>query len=108
MYKRQVLGFILGFIITISEPDLQVLANQVPSISNSLLIVAVALGVGIFLSIALLRILFSIALPPMLVFFYSIVFILAFFVPKDFLAVEMCIRDSKLKDVIEKPWCSIG
>ena len=82
-----VLGFILGFIITISEPDLQVLANQVPSISNGVLIVAVALGVGIFLSIALLRILFSIALPPMLVFFYSIVFILAFFVPKDFLAV---------------------
>lgn len=82
-----VLGFVLGFIITISEPDLQVLANQVPSISNSFLIIAVALGVGIFLSIALLRILFSIALPPMLVFFYSLVFILAFFVPKDFLAV---------------------
>lgn len=82
-----VLGFILGFIVTISEPDLQVLANQVPSISNSVLIIAVALGVGIFLSIALLRILFSIALPPMLVFFYSIIFILTFFVPKDFLAV---------------------
>lgn len=82
-----VIGFILGFIITISEPDLQVLANQVPSISNGVLIIAVALGVGIFLSIALLRILLGIALPNILIFFYLIVFILAFFVPKDFLAV---------------------
>ena len=38
------LCFILGFIITISEPDLQVLAEQVPSIPNAILIVAVALG----------------------------------------------------------------
>ena len=43
-----VLGFILGFIITISEPDLQVLAEQVPSVPNLVLVVAVAVGVGIF------------------------------------------------------------
>lgn len=43
------LCFILGFIITISEPDLQVLAGQVPSVSNMTLIqLAVAVGVGIF------------------------------------------------------------
>lgn len=82
-----VLGFILGFIITISEPDLQVLAEQVPSVPNMVLILAVAVGVGIFLVIALLRILFSISLPSMLVVFYAIVFILAFFTPKTFLAV---------------------
>ena len=44
-----VLGFVLGFIITISEPDLQVLAEQVPSVPNMVLVVAVAVGVGIFL-----------------------------------------------------------
>lgn len=81
------LGFILGFIITISEPDLQVLAEQVPSIPNRVLIFAVAGGVGLFLCVALLRMLFSIALPPLLIIFYAIVFLLAFLVPADFLAV---------------------
>lgn len=81
------LGFILGFIITISEPDLQVLANQVQSVPNMVLIVTVACGVGLFLCVALLRMLFSIPLSTMLVVFYAIVFILAFFVPRDFLAV---------------------
>ena len=57
-----VLCFILGFIITISEPDLQVLAEQVPSIPNYTLIIAVATGVGIFLVAAVLRMLFGIPL----------------------------------------------
>lgn len=43
------LGFVLGFIITVSEPDLQVLAQQVPSIPNATLILSVAAGVGLFL-----------------------------------------------------------
>ena len=77
-----VLGFVLGFIITISEPDLQVLAEQVPSVPNMVLILAVAAGVGIFLVLSLLRILFGIPLPPMLVVFYGIVFIMAAFTPK--------------------------
>ena len=81
------LCFLLGFIITISEPDLQVLAEQVPSIPNMTLILAVACGVGCFLVIAVMRMLFSRALPPLLVFFYVIVFVLAFLVPEDFLAV---------------------
>ncbi len=82
-----IIGFIMGFIITISEPDLQVLAEQVASIPNMVLILSVAAGVGVFLTIALLRMLFGIALPHLLVFFYGIVFILTLFVPKDFLAV---------------------
>lgn len=81
------LSFLLGFIITVSEPDLQVLAGQVPSIPNGILISAVAGGVGFFLVIALLRMLFRIPLPPLLVFFYIVVFLLAPFVPDDFLSV---------------------
>ena len=81
------MGFVLGFVITVSEPDLQVLAEQVPSVPNLILIIAVAVGVGIFLVVALLRMLFGIALPPMLVVFYLVVFALAFFVPDSFLAV---------------------
>jgi len=81
------ISFAMGFIITISEPDLQVLAEQVPSVPNTTLILAVALGVGFFLVVAVLRMLFGIALPRMLLVFYIVVFVLAYFVPGDFLAV---------------------
>lgn len=82
-----VIGFIMGLIITISEPDLQVLAQQVPSIPNIVIILAVAAGVGAFLVVALLRMLFGVALSRMLVVLYILVFVLTMFVPKDFLAV---------------------
>lgn len=81
------ISFIMGFIITISEPDLQVLAEQVPSIPNLTLILAVALGVGCFLVVSLLRMLFGIALGHLLILFYGMVFALTLFVPGDFLAV---------------------
>ncbi len=81
------LSFLLGAMITISEPDLQVLAGQVSSIPNMVLILAVAAGVGCFLVLALLRMLFGIPLSHMLLVFYGIVFLLSYFVPKDFLAV---------------------
>ncbi len=67
LWVMVVLGFILGFVITISEPDLQVLAGQVPSIPGTVLILAVACGVGIFLVAALVRMLYCIALAPMLI-----------------------------------------
>ena len=81
------IGFLLGFLITISEPDLQVLANQVPAIPNTTLILSVAAGVGLFLVFAFLRMLIGISLPRLLVLFYSIIFLLAVFVPGEFLAV---------------------
>mgnify|MGYP001104157748 FL=1 len=81
------LGFFLGVIITISEPDLQVLAAQVPSVPNMVLILSVAAGVGAFLVVALLRILFGIALAALLVVFYGVIFVIARFVPDNFLAV---------------------
>lgn len=82
-----IITFIMGFIITISEPDLQVLAQQIPSIPNLTLILAVALGVGIFLVVAVLRMLFGIPLSYLLLFFYGIVFLLAFLSPKNFLSI---------------------
>ena len=80
-------GFIAGVIITISEPDLQVLAEQVPNIPNGIIIGAVALGVGLFLLLALLRILLQVPLKFLLLGFYALVFILAQFVPLNFLSV---------------------
>ena len=81
------LAFVLGFMITISEPDLQVLAEQVPAFPNLLLICTVGVGVGLFLVVALLRIFFSMPIRTLLLIFYGIVFVLALFVPKEFLAV---------------------
>ncbi len=81
------IGFIMGVIITISEPDLQVLAEQVPSVPNLVLILTVAAGVGIFLAVAILRIKFKIDLSRLLIVLYSVLIIVSFFVPKEFLAV---------------------
>ncbi len=82
-----ILSFLLGLIITISEPDLQVLAGQVPAVPSIILILSVACGVGVFLVIALLRMLFSVPLPPLLIAFYVLIFALSAFVPKDFLNI---------------------
>ncbi len=81
------IAFLMGAIITIAEPDLQVLAEQVPSVSNYALIITVAVGVGIFLAMAVLRILLHINLSTMLIFLYAGMLTFSFFVPKDFLAV---------------------
>lgn len=80
-------SFLLGFIITLAEPDLQVLAGQVPAVPNRVLILTVAGGVGLFLVLALLRMLLGIALPHLLLLCYVLIFLLSLFVPGDFLAV---------------------
>ena len=76
-----------GCIVTIAEPDLQVLANQVPSVPNMTLVLVVAAGVGFFLMVAMLRILFRVRLSYMLIGFYALVFLLAAFTPPEFTAV---------------------
>ena len=80
-----VVCFILGMLITIAEPDLQVLAEQVPSIPNLALILSVAVGVGIFLVVSMVRTRKGVSLSKLLVIFYGIIMILAFFAPKDFI-----------------------
>ena len=70
--------FVLGVLITVAEPDLQVLAKQVSSVMDStLLIVAVGVGVGLFLIIAILRIVFKRRLSMILMLFYMLLFALA-------------------------------
>lgn len=80
-------GLVMGILITVAEPDLQVLSEQVPSIPNNTLIITVAVGVGIFLALAILRIILKIDLSVLLMFFYTVLIIFSFFVPKEFLAV---------------------
>ena len=82
-----VLAFVLGVVITIAEPDLQVLAQNVPGIDKTMLILTVSVGVGIFLTICMLRILLGISLRTLLLVFYAIVFVLAALSDPDFLSV---------------------
>lgn len=80
-------SFLLGLAITIAEPDLQVLAGNVPHIDTPVLIITVALGVGLFLMICMLRILFGVQLRWLLLGFYALVFLLAALSDQDFLSV---------------------
>ena len=77
----------VGTMITVSEPDLTVLANQISSIPSTVLIWSVAIGVGLLLVVAMLRIIFKIKLKYLLLILYIVVFAVAFFVPNNFIAV---------------------
>ena len=70
--------FVLGMLITIAEPDLQVLANQVSAVMNgTVLVYAVGFGVGTFLVIAILKIIFRRSLSQILMLFYMLLFAMA-------------------------------
>ena len=80
-----IICFIMGLFITVAEPDLTVLANQVGS---NLIIIFVGLGVGLFLLLAILKIVFKKDLASILMYFYMVLFALALLVlsvdPKNF------------------------
>ena len=84
-------AFFIGFFITIAEPDVQVLAKQVCSVAQNtnaaVLLLMIAVGIGLFTSIGLLRTVLHIPLKYLLTGFYVLVFIAAAAAPKDYLAV---------------------
>lgn len=84
-------GFVIGFIITVAEPDVQVLAAQVmdvaPSISARNLVFMIAAGVGLFVSLALLRVIFQFSLRVLLLLFYALLFVCAALSSPEFLGV---------------------
>ena len=91
--SRHILGpviifFLLGLLTTLAEPDLAVLATQLPGVPDQVIMVTVALGVGLFLVIAAMRIRKKFPLPYLLVGLYLLVFILAFFIPDSFIPVS--------------------
>lgn len=80
-------SFVIGIIVTIAEPDLQILAGYFGDL-YWILVITVAVGVGIFLTIAMLRIVLKIRLSILLIIFYIIAFLIAFiFVDSSFWAV---------------------
>ncbi len=78
--------FLFGFVVTIAEPDLQVMTKQVPSVPDVTLLVGVAAGVGLFLVVAVLRILFRSRLSYVLIALYALTFLVALF-SDEYLAV---------------------
>jgi len=82
-----IVGFLVGVAVTVAEPDLQVLSNNVPAIDTTVLIIVVSVGVGIFLMLSLLRILKAFPLRWMLMAFYGLIFLLVIFTDPNFLSV---------------------
>ena len=82
------LYFLLGVLSTMAEPDLTVLANQIAAIPNMVLILTVAVGVGLFLVVATLRVRWGVPLRRLLLLFYGVVFLLAAFAPANFIPVS--------------------
>ena len=81
------IAFAMGFFITVAEPDLTVLANQVPSIPNLILITSVAFGVGVFLVFGFLRVVFQKKLSYLLILFYALLFGVGIFASENYLPV---------------------
>lgn len=75
-------SFLIGVAVTFAEPDLWILAQQ-SGIPGTILVLTVSIGVGVFLMIALLRIVFNVSLNLLLIIFYSIAIVASFFVPKE-------------------------
>lgn len=85
-------GLVLGFFISIAEPDLIVLANQVQAVTGGLvsswsLLIAVSSGLAIMVSLGFLRIIYNIPLKRILLFLYLLIFGMAFLTSREFLAI---------------------
>lgn len=87
-------GFILGFIVTVAEPNVRVLATQIDnaapgSISKNLLILSISVGIGFFVALSMAKIIFNIPVGRIVIFFYGIIFLLALKTPAEFLPIAM-------------------
>lgn len=87
-----IMAFILGFVVTIAEPDVRVLAHQVDIVSDGfikdyILILSVAAGVAFFVSLAMVRIIFNIPISYIFAVSYTAIIILSFFTPPDFVPI---------------------
>lgn len=91
-------SFLLGFVVTVAEPDVRVLANYIETVSQDsevveeipryLLIYTVALGLAVFVVFAIARLIFNIQIRYLLVAGYGVVFLLSAFAPVDFIPIS--------------------
>lgn len=86
-------GIVLGFIISIAEPDLHILAGQIDYVTSGLIskfsiVIIVSVGIAIMLSIGLIRIVLNYPLYKLLTILYGVILLLAFFTSREFLAIS--------------------
>lgn len=86
------LGFLIGIVITIAEPSVQVLGQQVNeisegAISRTLILGVVSVGTGVFLALALLRVVFKFSYYKMMLIGYLFVLIASFFTSPEFMPI---------------------
>lgn len=89
-----VFGFLLGFVVTVAEPDVRIFATQIEDAGESIatqnvLILAISLGVGLSVVMAMLRSIFNISLTLLLIPSYILVFVLGYFVSDDFFSIAL-------------------
>lgn len=85
-------GLVLGFVISVAEPDLHILAQQVKnvtagSIDKTDIVLVVSTGIALMLALGFIRILYNIAANKIFTALYLIVFFLAYFTPEEFMAI---------------------
>lgn len=88
-----VAGILFGFFISIAEPDLHILANQVSAVTNDIigkwsLVVVVSIGIALLVAVGMVRILFNYPLYKLLTILYGIILILSLFTSPEFLAIS--------------------
>lgn len=86
-------GILLGFFISIAEPDLHILANQVAAVTNEIvgkwnLVIIVSIGIALLVAIGMVRILFNYPLYKLLTILYGVIFVLSLFTSQEFLAIS--------------------
>lgn len=87
------IGVAVGFAVTVAEPGVQLLANQLDLVSSGsfaskyIFIITVSFGIGIYLGLAIIRFVYKVSLNKILIFSYALIIVLIFFSPKEFLAI---------------------
>lgn len=86
-------GLILGFFISVAEPDLHILANQVALVSANVItkleiIIFVSVGIALLLTIGFLRVIYNKSLNLLLTIIYGIILIISLFTSQEFLAIS--------------------
>lgn len=82
-----VMMFLVGALMLIFGMGFFQLGAEMSAIPNMMLIMTVAVGVGVFLAMAVLRILFKINLSTLLMVLYSLLIVFSYFIPKEFTAI---------------------
>lgn len=86
-------GLLLGFFISIAEPDLHILAGQIEMVTSGVIskvsiVIVVSIGIGMLIATGLVRIVYNFPLYKLLLILYVIIFVLAIFTSPEFLAIS--------------------